>query len=212
MSDGWGRRQAQTRRAVTDAVGELIAEGGADNLSMRRLADRAGVAVATLYNQFGDRDGVLLAFVAVGLDELEGELDAAPDAGPIDTTRRLFDALDAALSLRPDVWRAVFTSLGLGVVGNDLGDFGDRLIAYIASDLAKAATDGYFVIDCDTDRLARHILITRINRVEKWANGHIAWDDYRASSQLGLELILASVLTEPHRSVALERSGTARSD
>ena len=36
-----------------DAVGGLIADGGLEALTMRKLAERADVAVATLYNQFG---------------------------------------------------------------------------------------------------------------------------------------------------------------
>ena len=50
-------------------------------LTMRKLADRANVAVATLYNQFDDRSGVLVAFVSNGLDELEAKVDEAAGGG-----------------------------------------------------------------------------------------------------------------------------------
>src|SRR6056297_3580186 len=103
MTAGWERRQERTRKDVIEAAGELISEGGVDGLTMRKLAERAGVAVATLYNQFGDREGVLVAFVSAGLDQLEGELHAEPDAGPIDTTRQLFEAFDAEFAAEPDV-------------------------------------------------------------------------------------------------------------
>jgi AcrR family transcriptional regulator len=53
MGHGWDDRQVRTRADVLVAAGELIAAGGVEGLSMRKLADRAGVAVATLYNQFG---------------------------------------------------------------------------------------------------------------------------------------------------------------
>ena len=72
MSEGWERRQEQTRRDVVTAAGALIAEGGVEALTMRKLAERAGVSVATLYNQFGDRDGVLVAFVSSGLANSNG--------------------------------------------------------------------------------------------------------------------------------------------
>ncbi|MDG1392647.1 MAG: TetR/AcrR family transcriptional regulator, partial [Ilumatobacter sp.] len=68
---GWERRQERTRAEVLAAAGEIIAAEGLEGLTMRKLAARAGVAVATLYNQFGDRDGVLVAFVSNGLDQLE---------------------------------------------------------------------------------------------------------------------------------------------
>jgi len=209
MSDGWERRQERTRRDVIDAAGALIAESGVVGLTMRKLAERAGVAVATLYNQFGDRDGVLVAFVSSGLDQLETELDAQPDAGPIDTTRQLFEALDENFDDEPEVWRPIFASLKSGSGGHGMGAVGDRVVAYIETDLAKAAADGWFEIEVDVAAMARHVFNTRMNRLEKWANGAIDWSVYRSSSALGLELILASVLRDPHRREALRRSGVA---
>jgi AcrR family transcriptional regulator len=207
MSDGWERRQQRTRRDVIDAAGLLIAEGGVEGLTMRKLAERAGVAVATLYNQFGDRDGVLVAFVSSGLDQLEVELDAQPDAGPIDTTRELFEALDGEFHADPHVWRPIFASLRSGRGAHGMGEVGDRVVAYIESDFAKAAADGLFAERCDVEALARHVFMTRMNRLERWATQDIGWDAYRQSSTLGLELILAAVLIEPQRSIALQRSG-----
>ena len=207
MSDGWERRQERTRRDVLDATGALIAETGVDGLTMRRLAERAGVAVATLYNQFGDRDGVLVAFVSAGLDQLEVELDAQPDAGPIDTTRALFDALDENFATEPEVWRPIFASLKSEDGAHGMGEVGDRVVLYIERDLAKASAASMFAPVVDVERLARHVFVTRIARLEKWASGAIDWEWYRSSSRLGLELSLAAVLSEPFRSRALERSG-----
>jgi len=211
MGTGWERRQAQTRRDVIEAAGSLIAEGGVVGLTMRKLAERAGVAVATLYNQFGDRDGVIVAFVSSGLDQLEIELDEQPDAGPIDTTRQLFEALDEECASEPEVWRPIFASLRAGADTHGMGAVGDRVVSYIEHDLAQASAAGLFAVDVDAEQLARHIFITRMNRLEKWANGIIEWDSYRSSSTLGLELILAAVLVEPARDIALVRSGVARS-
>lgn len=210
MSEGWVRRQERTRRDVLDAAGALIAEDGLDGLTMRKLAERAGVAVATLYNQFGDRGGVLVAFVSAGLDQLEVDLDAQPPVGPIDTTRALLEAFDDTFSSEPDVWRPIFASLKSGNGAHGMGEVGDRVVAYIEADFAKAAADSMFGVDVDVQRLARHVFITRMSRLEKWAHGAIDWDWYRSSSRLGLELSLAAVLSEPYRSEALARSGVTR--
>ncbi len=206
MTAGSADRSARDSEVI-DAAGVLIAESGVDGLTMRKLAERAGVAVATLYNQFGDRDGVLVAFVSSGLDQLENELDAQPDEGPIDTTRQLFEALDGSFAAEPEVWRPIFASLKSGSGGHGMGEVGDRVVAYIETDFAKAAADGRFEVEVEVAALARHVFNTRMNRLEKWANGAIDWTAYRSSSTLGLELILASVLCDPHRRDALRRSG-----
>jgi hypothetical protein len=92
-----------------------------------------------------------------------------------------------------------------------MGEVGDRVVAFIEADFAKAAADGMFVVDCDVERLARHVFTTRMNRLEKWASGAIEWDAYRDSSDLGLELTLAAVLADPNaRRAALAASGISR--
>lgn len=212
VSVGWERRVQETRASVLAAVGEIISESGLEGLTMRRLAERARVAVATLYNQFGDRDGVIVAFVADGLDDLEGQLDAQPATAPIDTTRELFRALDDIVAADVDVWRPVFASLQAGTGGLGMGALGDRVIAFVEGDLAKAAAEGAFAVEVDTATLARHIFVSRLSRLERWAQGTIEWGQYQDSSHLGLELILASVLAEPQRSTALRRSGVVASE
>ncbi len=205
---GWERRQERTRGDVLAAAGELIAADGIVGLTMRKLAARAGVAVATLYNQFGDRDGVLVAFVSNGLDQLEVDFDEQPPRGPIATTRALFQALDDTVGSAVDVWKPIFASVESLPGANGMGAVGDRFVQIIEHDLAKAAAEEMFIGDCDTERLARHIFTTRMNRLEKWATGVIEWDWYRESSDLGLELTLAAVLASPvERLAALRSSG-----
>ena len=138
MSRGWDSRQQRTRAEVLAAVGAIIAADGLDGLTMRKLADRAGVAVATLYNQFDDRNGVLVAFVSQGLDELELELDEQPAAEPIDGTRVLFEALDSTIGSRVDIWRPVLATLKSNPTSQRMGAVGERIIASIENDLAKA--------------------------------------------------------------------------
>ncbi len=210
MADGWERRQQRTRGEVLAAVGEIIAEHGVEGVTMRKLAARAGVAVATLYNQFGDRDGLLVAFVSQGLDQLELELDEQPALRPIETTRALLRAFDDTFAGAPLVWKPIFATLEAGAGVHGMGEVGDRVVAFIENDFAKAAADDAFVDDVDVPRLARHVFTTRMSRVEKWATDAIDWTQYQESSELGLELVLAAVLAEPGRTEALHNSGIFR--
>lgn len=207
MSQGWESRQQRTRTEILAAVGEIIAADGLDGLTMRKLADRAGVAVATLYNQFTDRDGVLIAFVGIGLDQLEFELDEQPAAAPIEATRVLFAALDETIEARTHVWRPVLATLRSSPDSPRMGAVGERIVAAIEADLAKAQAAGMLVGACHVDRLAWHIFVTWMRGLERWAHGTIDWDVYRSSSLVAVELALAAVLVEPMRSEALRRAG-----
>lgn len=207
MSQGWVERQRRTRADILHAAGELIAANGVDGLTMRKLADRAGVAVATLYNQFDDRSGVIAAFVSNGLDELEIELDEQPAEGPIDATRALFAGLDVTVSSAETIWRPVLATLGSTPTSDRMGQVGERIIASIAADLAKARTESMLVGQIHIGRVARHLFIQKMRGLERWGHGMIDWDTYQQSTCLGTELILAAVLTEPLRTDALRRAG-----
>jgi AcrR family transcriptional regulator len=210
MSRGWDDRQERTRAEVLSAVGDIVAEDGLDGLTMRKLADRAAVAVATLYNQFGDRAGVLVAFVSHGLDQLEMELDEQPAAGPIDTTRALFAGLDETIGASVDVWRPVLAAVKSGPRFDSMGAVGDRIVRSIENDLAKAAAEGMFIAECDTARLAKHLFVQRMRLLERWAHGQVDWDQYRSMSDLSTELSLAAVLVDPYREQAVRRVGIIR--
>ncbi len=207
MRRGWESRQQRTRAEILHAVGEIIAVDGLVGLTMRKLADRAGVAVATLYNQFTDRDGVLVAFVSSGLDQLEFELDEQPAAEPIDATRVLFAALDETIDARKHVWRPVLATLRSLPNSPRMGGVGERIVAAIEADLSKARAAGLLVDHCDVDRLAWHIFVSWMRGLERWAQGTIDWDVYRSSSQTAIEVALAAVLQEPMRAEALRRAG-----
>lgn len=56
------RRQAQaraTRRSIVDAAGELFVQAGYGATSLQQIADRAEVAVQTIYATFGNKRAVL---------------------------------------------------------------------------------------------------------------------------------------------------------
>lgn len=207
MGQGWESRQQRTRSEILIAVGEIIAADGLDGLTMRKLAERAGVAVATLYNQFTDRDGVLVAFVSSGLDQLELELDEQPAAEPIDAIRVLFAAVDETIDARKHVWRPVLATLRSVPDSPRMGAVGERIVAAIEADLAKAQATGLLVAHCNVDRLAWHIFVSWMRGLERWAQGTIDWDVYRSSTDTAIEVALAAVLVEPMRSEALRRAG-----
>jgi AcrR family transcriptional regulator len=106
-------KQAARRRRVLVAAIDLAAEGGYDGVQMRAVADRAGVAVATVYHYFHSKDHLL----AESLDEWLGELAASvtrrPAAGET-TLERVLDLLRRttnAMRANPAVTAAVIRGL-----------------------------------------------------------------------------------------------------
>lgn len=103
-------RQARSRARVAQilaATDEILAEGGFEALTMRAVADRAGVPVATIYQFFPDKAAVVDAAARAYIAEFDEaiELLAGPgaDAGGdwSDPAGRLVDAFADLYRARP---------------------------------------------------------------------------------------------------------------
>jgi AcrR family transcriptional regulator len=74
------RLRAETRTAILAAAEHEFAARGLARARMEAIADRAGLAVGTLYNYFEDRDALLRALVEERRTGLLRRLDAAQAA------------------------------------------------------------------------------------------------------------------------------------
>lgn len=71
------RRAAATRAAIVEAAEELLAEGGPSALTLEAVAERADVAMQTVYNRVGGRSAVLIAVAERALEDNRQYMDAA---------------------------------------------------------------------------------------------------------------------------------------
>ncbi|MEV4171651.1 TetR/AcrR family transcriptional regulator [Nonomuraea sp. NPDC049709] len=69
---------ARNRQKIIEVAAKMIAESGAEGLSLDEVARVAGVGVGTVYRRFGDRAGLVLALI----DERERQFQSAFFAGP----------------------------------------------------------------------------------------------------------------------------------
>jgi AcrR family transcriptional regulator len=65
------------RTALVRAAGELLEETGASGLSLRGVAERAGLSRQAPYNHFADKEALLAALAAVGFERLEAAVREA---------------------------------------------------------------------------------------------------------------------------------------
>ncbi|MFJ8028505.1 TetR/AcrR family transcriptional regulator [Streptomyces sp. NPDC096311] len=68
----------RNRARLLEAAAWLVAERGAEHVTMHEVAQVAGVGKGTLFRRFGDRNGLLLAL----LDDVEAEFFEAYTSGP----------------------------------------------------------------------------------------------------------------------------------
>lgn len=88
-------RQARSRarvEAVLDAAAALVVEHGVEALTTRAIADAAGVPVASLYQYFADKEGVLLALADRDMAEMDAQVLADLAALPTLTVASVVEA------------------------------------------------------------------------------------------------------------------------
>src|ERR1700759_4624254 len=68
----------RTRAAILDAAGELFRADPQFDPSLEAVAERAGVSTRTVIRQFGSKEGLLEAAIAVGIEEAAVTRHAEP--------------------------------------------------------------------------------------------------------------------------------------
>lgn len=72
------------------AATEMIAEGGTESLSMRKLADRVGVSRTAPYHHFKDKNVLLCAIAEQGFERVEKHLNEIQSRQTHETLRKVF--------------------------------------------------------------------------------------------------------------------------
>ena len=79
------------RREILDAASALLYEGGAEGLTIRRLALRCGYTSPAIYQHFGDKAGLLDAILREAIDALLSASNRSPiDPDPRERIRAQF--------------------------------------------------------------------------------------------------------------------------
>jgi len=78
------------RQRILDAAQQLFVESGADGVSMRKVAELAGVSAPAIYRHYENKDDLLQEIIEIGLRTLDTYLQPALDAPtPLERLERL---------------------------------------------------------------------------------------------------------------------------
>lgn len=120
LRDSHGAAEATTdvRRAVLDGALDIIAIEGADALSMREVARRAGVSHQAPYHYFGDRAGIFAAISEEGFTNFTVAFSNALETSDDPLTSCLETYVSFALQ-HPGHYRVMFRSDICGVTTHE---------------------------------------------------------------------------------------------
>lgn len=132
------------RDTIMDVGIELAEAGGYDNVRQREVAERAGIALGTLYKSFRSKEDILVAALEREAQVIETKLAKHPPKGKTAGARvgALFKTLTGTLMARPNFARAVIRAMASGepeVAGNIASYYGRMSGLVIAAMRAKGA-------------------------------------------------------------------------
>ena len=145
------RRAAATRAAIVDAAEELLASGGPDAVTLEGIAERADVAVQTVYNRVGCRAAVLIAVAERALEDNRTYMDdasAAPGT-PVERIRAASAAYVRFAAERPHQFRLLAEPPDEPAALERVAALVDEQNAKLAAALADGVADGSLAADID---------------------------------------------------------------
>lgn len=189
--------KSQRREDIVNAARSLMREAGDPGFSMRTLAERAGVSIATPYNLFGSKQAILLAVLnddLVAYEKALGELNA--DA--IDVLFESQALVSKLVQREPDFYRNM-----IAAVSRDGPEFrhmvsGPRYILWKRL-LGQATAAGLLSPQVDPDAFAIASSQLLLANTLEWAQGTLPLEEMEARNRYSLALTLLAIATDKSR-------------
>ncbi|WP_149538578.1 TetR/AcrR family transcriptional regulator [Siccirubricoccus phaeus] len=187
--------KAERRARIIRAARALIRETGRTGLSMRALASRAGVSLATPYNLLGSKEAVLKALLEADLQEFR---EALPIPGSGDPIEHIFAAITVATRLystEESFYRALFLALFESDNVELRTFYGPDRQQFWAGLLREAVCTGQVLAGTDVAALARNIRYVFAGVLHRWATSSSRPGWIEAEIGYGVSLALCAVAT-----------------
>jgi TetR/AcrR family transcriptional regulator, cholesterol catabolism regulator len=149
--------QLARRERIIDAAMELATEGGYEAVQMREVADRAEVALGTLYRYFPSKVHLLLSALGRTFVELQQSAERADDASstPEERIYRVIAAVTRYLAKNRRMSGAMIRALMIADVdaGREVEAVGDLLVGFVSAASHEPGTT-----PSERDTLIAHII------------------------------------------------------
>ena len=160
--------RAATRERLVGAALELFAREGYRETSVRRIAERAGVATGLLYAHFDGKEALLRALFERSLADVRRSFAIADAADPRDRLAALVRGAVATLRENLDFWRlgyAVRTQPGvMAALGPAMPEWTAEIVAtlrgYVAELGSPDPTHDAMALFAQVDGLCQHFALT----------------------------------------------------
>ncbi|MFF1941805.1 cholesterol catabolism transcriptional regulator KstR [Rhodococcus qingshengii] len=185
--------QRERRKRILDATLALASKGGYEAVQMRAVAERADVAVGTLYRYFPSKVHLLVSALAREFEKIDSKGKIPPGTSPLERMQLILSLITRAMQRDPLLTEAMtrafmFADASAAAEVDQVGQLMDRLFA-------RAMTEE----EPSEEQLAIARVISDV-----WLSNLVAWLTRRSSAtdvanrlELTVELLLGDGTRKP---------------
>jgi len=178
--------QRERRKRILDATLALASKGGYEAVQMRAVAERADVAVGTLYRYFPSKVHLLVSALAREFERIESKGKIPPGRSPLERMQLILGQITKAMQRDPLLTEAMtrafmFADASAAAEVDHVGKLMDTLFA-------RAMTDG--VPTEDELAIARVISDVWLSNLVAWLTRRSSATDVAKRLELTVELLL----------------------
>jgi AcrR family transcriptional regulator len=206
------RNKARRREAIIKAARALIRETKETGLSMRALAARAGVSLATPYNLFGCKQAVLVALLHTDARAFGKIFESKASANKLS---RIFQYIDMSFDLYrsdPEYYRVLLRTISRSEDADLRARLRKPRVTFLKTLLGDAVSAGHLETNLSVDLVSRELFGIYLHAVQEWVHGASSLDRARLETGYGYSLVLlgaAADTAKPELMDWRDRSRTA---
>lgn len=198
--------KAGRRKRIVDAARALLEEPGDATLSMREIAKRANVSIATPYNLFGSKRAIVRAVIE-DAREFHERFASVKDLTGVE---QIFEALKLTLSYhveQPEFYRTIWASL-LDSTGS--AELRSELITpqseqFWVTLLTQATDEGLLTKETDVTIIQETLSMVFAGAMLKWVLGGCSVEDLEPLICRGYGLVLVGTATRKGQAMIRDR-------
>jgi AcrR family transcriptional regulator len=192
--EGLRDRQMRERRTrILDAAAQLIRATGGTGLSMRTLAERAEVSLATPYNLFGSKGGVLMALQFGSLEKLEQAMEELSARDPIEQVLEIAELGARIYTGDRSFWLPLMQAHWLARGAIHESPLHPRIVALWHRSLQAGVDAGRLIPAAKPEFVARLLVVCFYGVLVLWIQGNLDGDGFRTHVLYGFVLTLLGV-------------------
>lgn len=192
--------KARRRRRILEAARGLIEAGGPEGLAIKPVADAAELSVATVYNLFGSKEGLLIALLVEAIQSFEERLEALAPSTPVDRIAAIADLAVREFTAEERFYRPLFHLIEQMGSRTQLHAVIRRCVDLGHESIGRAIAAGDLDEFVEPRVLAHQIFMAFVHALRMWSSGLCSSELFEAQVVHFRVLMLAAVAREPLRS------------